>query len=287
MDQRKERALPPRKRKDLKPAGGDFVPTNMSALSLSKRQISNRRSEDVGSGPTPGGPAGKVFGVLGGMGPLASAEFLRTIYEVARFREEQEAPRVVLLSEPSVPDRTIHLRSGNPAKLLWHLEQGLGFLSQVCSQDIVICCITIHSILPLVVAPLRARVLSLVQLILRSVVNSPERHLLLCTKGTRDSKVFQKDPLWSRAAARIVWPSEEDQQAVHRILYELKSGAEPASYCPWVSDLAGKYYATSVIAGCTELHLVSKRMQSGAATVCWVDPLLDAARHICDVSRRD
>ena len=40
------------------------------------------------------------------MGPLASAEFLKTIYEFNFSRTEKDAPAFVLYSDPSVPDRT-------------------------------------------------------------------------------------------------------------------------------------------------------------------------------------
>ena len=46
------------------------------------------------------------LGILGGMGPLTSAEFLKTIYEVNISGPEQDAPACVLYSDPSVPDRT-------------------------------------------------------------------------------------------------------------------------------------------------------------------------------------
>jgi aspartate racemase len=46
------------------------------------------------------------LGVLGGMGPLASAEFLKTIYEESLDGPEQTAPQVVLHSDGSSPGCT-------------------------------------------------------------------------------------------------------------------------------------------------------------------------------------
>ena len=42
----------------------------------------------------------KVLGVVGGAGPLASAEFTKTIYEFSLGEREQEAPIVLLYSIP-------------------------------------------------------------------------------------------------------------------------------------------------------------------------------------------
>src|SRR5689334_6778827 len=54
----------------------------------------------------------EVWGVLGGLGPLASAEFLATIYEHADASEEQRLPAVLLFSDPAIPDRTEALLCG-------------------------------------------------------------------------------------------------------------------------------------------------------------------------------
>ena len=47
-----------------------------------------------------------IWGILGGMGPLASAEFLTSIYKLSLGRTEQNMPRLYLVSDPTVPDRT-------------------------------------------------------------------------------------------------------------------------------------------------------------------------------------
>ena len=48
----------------------------------------------------------KLLGILGGMGPLASAEFLKTIYEYGTRDLEQRSPACILYSDPTFPDRT-------------------------------------------------------------------------------------------------------------------------------------------------------------------------------------
>lgn len=51
-------------------------------------------------------PPEKILGVLGGMGPAATGEFLRLLAVCAPAERDQEHPRVVLYSDPHVPDRT-------------------------------------------------------------------------------------------------------------------------------------------------------------------------------------
>src|SRR5689334_22249112 len=93
--------------------------------------------------------AGRLkWGVLGGMGPYASAEFLKTIYRTAGCDLEQDAPVVMVYSDPGFPDRTAALLSGRRQMLADRLEESLGILSSMGADRIVICCTTIHAVLP-------------------------------------------------------------------------------------------------------------------------------------------
>ncbi|HEY0783486.1 MAG TPA: aspartate/glutamate racemase family protein, partial [Thermoanaerobaculia bacterium] len=57
------------------------------------------------------------LGILGGMGPLASAEFVHTLYRLHLNGPEQGAPACVLLSDPSFPDRTEAILRGESEDL--------------------------------------------------------------------------------------------------------------------------------------------------------------------------
>ena len=57
---------------------------------------------------------GRLLGVLGGMGPLASAELVHTIYRLNVAEPEQGSPALLLRSDPSIPDRQRY-RSRNPS----------------------------------------------------------------------------------------------------------------------------------------------------------------------------
>ena len=48
----------------------------------------------------------KILGVLGGMGPSASARFLALITEFTKAECEQEHIEILLHSLPTIPDRT-------------------------------------------------------------------------------------------------------------------------------------------------------------------------------------
>jgi aspartate racemase len=202
----------------------------------------------------------KILGVLGGMGPLASAEFMRTIYERAAAPREQAAPRVVLYSDPTFPDRTEQLLAGVESPLLDQLVAALRQLRGFGASPVVICCVTIHHLLPRVPAELRRHVVSLLDVTFERVAESRRPHLLLCTTGTRRLRLFESHRRWRECADFFVLPSGRDQEAVHDLIYRVKSGEDVRALAPCVEELLARYGLDSFVVGCTETHILAKHL---------------------------
>lgn len=148
----------------------------------------------------------RMFGVLGGMGPLASAEFAKTIYERCLSGDrEQASPKVLVYSNPAIPDRTETLLSGNPEPLLAALTDALQRLLRLDVDPVVVCCVTTHHLIPRLPPELRERLICLVSESLRALIADGRTHLVLCSNATRRLEVFESHPLWP---ARLPpWPA--------------------------------------------------------------------------------
>lgn len=219
-------------------------------------------------------------GVLGGMGPLASAEFLKSIYEVEVPGPEQNAPPVVLHSDPSMPDRTTAFLNGQAAVVLERFIAALEKLDREGVSKIVVCCITMHYLLPQLPAALRSRVVSLLDVIADTIGRRPDRHLLLCTTGTRRLRLFETHPQWARMQDHLVMPDDADQQEIHKTIYQVKQGADVQILVDLVTRLLAKYEVSSFVAGCTEIHFASKRFTGADGAPRCVDPLLIIANDV-------
>jgi aspartate racemase len=219
----------------------------------------------------------EIWGVLGGMGPLASAEFLSTIYEETAGRPEQQCPIVYLISDPTIPDRTKCLLDGTEHLLLEHLTSGMNKLESMGATRIVVCCVTIHPLISCLAARLQEKTISLVDLIFDSVLRSGKKYLLFCTEGTRRMGIFQSHPAWKEAASRIVLPEDADQAAIHSMIYEAKMNQRSVRHPQLVEDLMQKYGVNSFIAGCTEMHMIARQKARASGRhqreFC-IDPLL-------------
>jgi aspartate racemase len=220
----------------------------------------------------------EIWGVLGGMGPLASAEFLSTIYEETAGRPEQESPIVYLISDPTIPDRTKCLLNGTEHLLLEHLASGMEKLESMGATKIVVCCVTIHPVISHLADPLQKKTISLVDLIFDAVLHGRKKYLLFCTEGTRRMEIFQNHAAWQEAASLIVLPDEADQAKIHSMIYEAKLNQRNVRHLYLVADLMRKYRVDSFIAGCTEIHMIARQKARATgrhqAEFC-VDPLLE------------
>src|SRR4051812_37211170 len=85
----------------------------------------------------------RILGVLGGMGPLASAHFMVRLTQLTPATRDQEHIPAVLWSDPRVPDRTSGKLAGGEDPLPW-LLRGIAGLRQAGCGAIAIPCNTAH-----------------------------------------------------------------------------------------------------------------------------------------------
>lgn len=90
---------------------------------------------------------GKIVGILGGMGPLATADLYQKIIVATPARCDQEHLHVVIEADPTVPDRSAFLQ-GDGEDPLPALTRGARRLAAADVDFIAIPCNTAHAFLP-------------------------------------------------------------------------------------------------------------------------------------------
>lgn len=200
-----------------------------------------------------------VLGILGGMGPLSSAEFLKTIYQHPPENErEQDSPAVMVYSDPDFPDRTEAFLKGDDDVVLEKLVEALTCLLSMGATRIVICCVTIHYLLPRLPDELRSRIISVLDVIFDQLSGCQQKHLLISSTGTQKLKLFQSHEQWDSAQDLIVFPDERDQHQMHALIYQLKHNRCVDEAGSFLELMLTKYELNAFIAGCSEVHLLSK-----------------------------
>lgn len=220
-----------------------------------------------------------MLGIFGGVGPLASTKFVESIYFLHshQSKNEQYLPKIVLYSDPSMPDRTTYLNMGLQGILLTRLIDGMKKLLQFGAEHLVICCFTLHHLLPFLPDEVIKNLISLPYVALDTAIRFEKKSLLLCTNATHKLKIFQSQANWDQASDLVVFPNKQDQEKIHDIIYLLKKNSDHEEITYYIKQLLKKYQVNSWIVGCTEFHLLTNSLlikKSLELTYTIIDPLL-------------
>jgi aspartate racemase len=219
----------------------------------------------------------EVVGVLGGMGPVASAEFVLTIYGYCS-GQEQAYPVVVLHSDPGVAVRSM-LRDGPIPQVSEPVQRGLQKLYEHGCTSVVVCCMTLHHLFAELPWSLRAGIASALDVLFEGVAAAaPRRQLMLCSAAAVDLGLFTDDPRWPSVSSFVVWPDEEDLATLQKAIWDIKENRGVGSAARWLDSCLPKYGASTFVVGCSEVHVLAKKVTVPGMTA--VDPFDILARAV-------
>lgn len=217
----------------------------------------------------------KVVGVLGGMGPESTADLLAKIVRVTPVAREQDHLRVVVDSNPKIPDRTEALLSGDTAPVIDALIETARNLERAGAEVIGIPCNTAHAFLSEVRAIVGVTVLDMID---EAAARAREEFGagvvvgVLATDGTHKTGLY-REALDRHGLVGVAPADPEVQRAVMDALQGVKlagvSEASAAALGAAIIDLENQG-AKALLAGCTEVSLVLERFPPALP---WLDPL--------------
>ncbi len=201
---------------------------------------------------------GRVLGVLGGMGPLASAEFMRRLTLLTPAGRDQDHVPAVLWSDPRVPDRTAARLSGGEDPLP-ALLRGIRGLEAAGCDAVAIPCNTAHGWFEAMRAATRLPILHIVdaaaaELERLGVAEGPVG--VMGTAGTLAMGLYQ-ERLAARGWTCLVPTPGEMAALVTPAIAEVKANRVADAYAP-LAEAAGRLAARgarAVVLGCTEIPL--------------------------------
>lgn len=223
-----------------------------------------------------------LVGILGGMGPLASTQFISSIHKFdllgSPTSTEQNFSKYILLCDSSIPDRTGNLLNNKHEMLQQEVEKRLQILWNMPVDYIIPVCFTVSAVLH----GLRRKfkIISVVGIALREIIIRGQPVLILCTKGSRMLNIFCNHPLWSEAKQYVVWLDDLDQLKTHELIYQTKTGGNTRELDEMVEALLLKYRTPLWLAGCTELHLLASLKYFKEKRFNFIDPFLTIAHMI-------
>jgi aspartate racemase len=222
----------------------------------------------------------KRLGVLGGMGPAASAEFLvRLVNQTPAERDQDHIPTIVW-SDSTVPDRSTSLRNGDD-KPLPYLSAGIKGLVTAGCDLIVIPCNTAHFWYDELVRQTskRTTVIHIVESVadaLRNVNVVNSKIGVMGTQATIELGLYQYK--LNKQGWTCIVPSKEEMDTLVQPAIDLVKANRISEAHPMLMTVVNsliKNGATAVVLGCTEIPLaIREAQQDGIPLINSIDSLV-------------
>lgn len=220
----------------------------------------------------------KSIGILGGMGPLATADLFRKIVLLTDAARDNDHIRIYIDDNSSIPDRTAAILSGG-ADPLPAMADSLRKLESCGADCIIMPCNTAHYFLPRLQAMTAVPFLSMLEATAKTCrTRFPGKTAaVLATKGTLAAGLYQR-ALEAEAVPSLI-PGAPEQDALMRVIYDgVKAGKSPENYradmeavLAALADRGAEYF----ILGCTELPLAFQALEQPQA---FADPTAELAK---------
>lgn len=201
-----------------------------------------------------------VLGVLGGVGPLATAYFMELVIKKTPASCDQDNIPMIVFNDPQIPDRTAYILDGGNPNPLPEMTRVVLWLERAGADFIAIPCNTAHYFYEQIAESATVPVLNIMRETTARIVEMHGEHAtigLLATDGTLSSGVFQS--YLSDAGLSVMAPSEKDQRGiVMPLIYDRVKRNLPYDPTAFL-DLARRMHENgcdAVIVGCTELSVV-------------------------------
>ena len=204
------------------------------------------------------------LGVIGGLGPMATANYLELVIRMTDAKRDQEHPEIIILNIPSIPDRTAYIlgRSReNPLPPMVELGKQMKSLG---ATVLATPCMTAHYFHEALQDSTGLPLIHGIRCTAQTLRDAGVKKVgLMATDGTVQSGIFQRQV--EELGMELVLPDENGQRGVMTLIYDqVKAGLEPdmALFAAIRDELRAKG-AQAVVLGCTELSLLKKQQDLG------------------------
>ena len=220
----------------------------------------------------------KRLGILGGMGPAASAEYITRLIQQTQANCDQEHIPFVLWNEPRTPDRSTSLRNGDDLPLPY-LLQGIQVLKDSGCNFVVIPCNTAHFWYDELIK-FRIPIIHIVDSVAYSLCDADVDSGIIGVMGTQatiELGLYQNHLTdWN-----CIVPSQEEMNNIVQPAIDLvKAGDMIKSHAMLMSVVNSLIArgAKAVVLGCTEIPLaIRENNQNGIPLINSIDSLVKAA----------
>lgn len=212
----------------------------------------------------------KSVGIIGGMGPGATALLFQKIIDYTDAKVDAEHIHIMIDNRPSIPDRTSAILKGEntPAKYICECGRKL---QEYGAELLAIPCNTSHYFYPYIQEQLDIPVVNMPEETAKECKNSGFDAVgVLATTGTRKTEIY--DHALKKFGIRAMYPDDEGQELLMSIIYDyVKAGkkADSSMFQRQIEKMVSEGVQAFIL-GCTELPMV---FQDGDFGMKFIDSL--------------
>lgn len=210
------------------------------------------------------------LGVIGGLGPMATAYYLELVIRMTEASRDQDHPEIIVMNIPSIPDRTAYILGKSKENPLPHMITLGNQMKALGATALATPCVTAHYFHEKIQEGTGLPMIHAINSTAQTLAMAGIRRVgLMATDGTVQSGIFQRGI--EACGMQLILPSAPAQRGVMTLIYDqVKAGKRPdMNLFATIRDDLRNSGAQVVVLGCTELSLLKKEQPLG-------DGILDA-----------
>lgn len=226
----------------------------------------------------------KKLGVIGGLGPMATAFFMQMVIEMTEAKTDQEHIEMLIHNCPAIPDRTSYILGKSEVSPKPQIVKVGQQLAAYGVDVIAIPCVTANYFYEDLQKEIDAPIIDIIGETVKYLVDAGVKCAgIMATDGTIQCGIFQR--ALEAAGIMVVTPNETGQQHVMHLIYQNVKATKPAEMERFtaVSEELRQKGAEVIILGCTELSMIRRDEVIGAGYLDAMQVLAKASVEQCGI----
>ena len=200
----------------------------------------------------------KMVGVIGGMGPATTVDYMQQIIKLSSANTDQEHVPLCVWNDPRIPDRSNAILTNNTDKVSDYLISVAKRLENNNCLFLTMPCNTAHYWAYDIKKSVKIPFIDMIEETIEKINELGYKTLaLLSTKGTKQAKIYEKYA--NKYNIIVRYPNEINMKKISDIIYKIKGGNYNKTQCIIeINQILANMGADCTVLGCTELSIIYK-----------------------------
>ncbi len=223
----------------------------------------------------------KTIGILGGMGPEASANLYGKMIKYTQHKygavQDSDYPPIIIYSMPLLGFDETGIVDKEAVKS--QLIDGVKKLENAGCDLIIVGCNTVHIFFDEMQEAVKIPVLNIVEETKKKVMDFGCKKVgLFASESTSRAKLYQKR--FAESGVEVISPSARQQEALNKVIEHVMGGNQKTDDVIVLKDIARDYVkqgAEAVVMGCTEIPLAINQSHTDVKLFDTVEIIVQSA----------